>query len=244
MNNIEYENPSVKVTDFIELSKDEVVIKAFKEIELQGPDGSGYFVVTNHRLIYLVDAKEQFYNFVSLAEYDINTISSIRSIYGKIANSVARVLGYTLLIIGIIGSFLGLATIIANDFLLELREILLISGASLIVLSILLFIFGKNKVFSIEIKTNVNLNTEIKLSSSYFKPPFSKQITANPTKASFYLIQNLGKTILEAKNYHPNLTPKKDSNDKGEFFKLKDKSFKYQSKQEESEDIIEIEEIL
>lgn len=257
MNHLEYENPSINVSDFIGLSSDEVIIKAFKEIELQGPKGHGYFIVTNHRLIYMLDAKEQFYNFVSLAEYDIKSISSIKSIYGKVANLVARVLGYTFLIIGIIGIFSGLSTLIADNFLTTYKEILLIGGGSLVVLSILLFIFGKNKVFSIEIKTNNNLNSEIKLSSSYFRPPFSKQITASVSKESFYLIQNLGKSIYEARNYQAESKPKKVKPQEGEFVELKDHFVNNQSpeiipkitpqeekqKEEPSEDIIEIEEI-
>lgn len=112
------EQEAVNVSDFIGLSEDEVILKTFKEIELKGTKGNSYFVVTNYRLIYFIDAKEKNYNFISLSEYDIHTISSIKSIYGKVANKITRIFAYVLLIIALVTGFLGLATLIYSNFCL------------------------------------------------------------------------------------------------------------------------------
>lgn len=132
-----------------------------------------------------------------------------------------------------------------------MKNILLISGGSLFIISILLFVFGKNKVFFIEIKTNANLNTEIKLSSSLFRLPFISHITAKASQASFDLIHSLGRSVIAAKNYKnvniisDEIVEQVDTYDLDQVIKKKKTKVKQPNpKQEEKEEIIDSEELI
>lgn len=183
------------------LAKNEIIIDSYEGFETINPVGKGYFTITNHRFLYFATSKDKLSSSISVTQWDINGIGGIKSEFGKRANILQVLIGYVLLIIGLVGlSYVAFRFFNSNlSFKKQLEFI--IPSISVIILSILLIVFSKRKMFSLEVLTNSSSSTLVSFTSSFFRSPYKGKITIKPSNSTFSMIKEIGKSILDAQRF-------------------------------------------
>ena len=189
----------------VTLAHNEVIINSYEGFETINPRGKGYFAITNFRFLYFAVSKDNLSNSISVSQWDINGIGGITSEAGKRVKIIQRIVAIVLLLAGITGIGYSLYRVLIFNFTLTIQlPLLIVSGVALLV-SMFLFIFGKHKMFSLEVLTNTASTSLVSLTSSFFRSPNDDKILIRPSASTFRMIREIGKTILEAQQFHKNI---------------------------------------
>lgn len=188
------------VKDTVALAADEIVVKTYEGFETVDPSGKGYFTVTNRRFIYYSTSKDSQTDSVSVSECPIESIGGINSEYGKRVKRVQKFFAVLTLLLALGGIGLGIAgSVLMRNLFTYFGYI---GGGVMLAFSIILFVTCKRKIFSLEIFYKTPKTVMLSLTSDFFKTPNRSKIRVLPTSVTMQMIRELGKTILDAQNYH------------------------------------------
>jgi hypothetical protein len=184
----------------VALAADEIVIKTYEGFETLDPIGKGFFTVTNRRSIYYSSSKDSETDSVTVSECPIESIGGINSEYGKRVKRVQKFFAVLFLLLAIGGIGFGIAgSVMKRDLFIYSGYI---GGGLMLILAIILFVTCKRRIFSLEIFYKTPKTVMLSLTSDFFKAPNRSKIRVLPTSVTMQMIRELGKTILDAQNFH------------------------------------------
>lgn len=189
---------SVDINEVIKLANDEVIIKTYEGFEIIEPVGKGFFTITNHRFIYYSTSNNKLASSKSFIEWELDQVSGIASEYGKRDSAAQKIISYVLLGIAGAGLFYVLLNFLSQHGLVMWA---LIASAALLVIGLFIFLFRKRQMFFIEIFTKSKKESIMAFSSTFYRPSSSERIKIKPNKHTVKMIQEIGSTIIEAKQY-------------------------------------------
>lgn len=191
-------NENINISEVISLGLDEVVIKSMEAFHTTEPEGNAYFIFTNYRLIVYVKTSKTKDLFVD--EYDIHGLSGISSRLGKVKDKKMSTIAKIILIVSVLVGIIGLIGMMSDNLFTDFANYLLIGAGGMFVLSLLIFAFGKRKVFFLELFSKENRNSIATFSSAIFKRKLDS-IQIRPDQNAYKMSKTLGKAIIEAKNH-------------------------------------------
>jgi hypothetical protein len=192
----------IDVNDAVTLAQNEVVLKTYEGFNTSDPIGKGYFTITNYRFIFYSNSKDKEVSSISVNECPIECIGGIASEFGKRVKKVQKFFAILALLIGLTGLGLGVyGAVIFNQMYLLVG---FIAGGLFLILSLILLLTCKRRIFSLEIMYRIPNNVMLSLVSDFFKSPNRNKIRIIPNSESVHMIKELGKTIVEAQNYKHN----------------------------------------
>lgn len=182
------------ISEIVNLSFNEVVLKTYEAFELIDPSGNGVFSVTNKRLIFVATGSSALTSSTSITEWMLDDIKGIQSEHGK-----RRHRGQTTIanIIGIIAVLLGLLVAMMFFSGREVNNFHFI-GYMVFLIFLILKLTAKRKMFALSIYGGTTTPI-VKFSSSFYKSAILGQIQIKPSKFTNTMIKDLGSTILNAK---------------------------------------------
>lgn len=183
------------VQNIVNFASGEEVVNAYEGFKTINPQGYGYFLVTNYRFIFFKSSKEWGNTSVNMTEIPIDHVGGIRSEYGRKTIKIMKVFSILLFIFGAAAAVLGLVKVFGSI----LNIIMLIGGGVMFVAAIFMLIFGRGRVFTIEIFTKSILGSVVFVSNESNKKKTDTKIIVKDTAGN--LIRDLGKTIIEAQDY-------------------------------------------
>lgn len=180
---------SVNIQNVVNLAKGEEIINIYEGFKTINPRGYGYFMVTNYRFIFFKKSNDWSNKTTSMVEIPINHIGSIKSEYGRKAIRLQKIIAWIIILLSLV-SF-GLFSV--------LGKIMFIVGGVLFVGGLLVLLFSRRRVFTIEICTKSVIGTIISVSNDYFKLKKDTRIIVRAETGQ--MIRDLGKTVLDAKHF-------------------------------------------
>lgn len=192
------------ITKAFILADKELILDTYEGFETINPVGKGYFVITNQRFIYLAVSKDNKSNSIAVTQWNVDGIGGMKSEFGKRVNMIQFIIASLILILAIGGFAYTMVRFIASSISLTNQLQFLIPTLIAFVISILLFVFSKRKMFNLEVLTKTATSTLVSFTSDFFKSPNQGKIIIKPTSSTFNMIKELGKSILNAQNIKRN----------------------------------------
>lgn len=183
------------ISEIVNLSFNEVVLKTYEAFELIDPSGNGVFSVTNKRIIFVATGSSALTSSTSITEWMLDDIKGIQSEHGK-----RRHRGQTTVanIIGIIAVLIGLLVAMMFFSGREVSNFHFIGVGVVFLIFLILKLTAKRKMFALSIYGGTTTPI-VKFSSSFYKSAILGQIQIKPSKFTNTMIKDLGSTILNAK---------------------------------------------
>ena len=190
----------INIAKKIPLCKNEEVYKVFESFKITNPKGIGFFVITNLRFIFLSLKKGKSTKGLTWQETPIQDVNGrISSGYGKTIRTGMRKFGAFLI-------FFALVALIAAFVVPSVAPTLPIQpivyygvAGGFVLFSIILFFASIKRMFFIEVLTDHNYHSIIKLSNNSKNQELFSRLYINPSKSTNEMIRDLGKSILDVK---------------------------------------------
>jgi len=199
---------STDIRELVNLANNEVIVKYYEGFKTAFPRGYGGFLITNYRFIFLKKSEEWNNKTVTMTEIPLSHIGGIKSEYGRKAIKLQKVIATILFLLGATGLALGLAKVLGSY--------MNIIGGVFLAAAIIVFIFSRRRVFSLEILSKSATGSMLSVTNDFFKKKKDTKILVG--KETSDLIRDLGKAFIEAQNYKTpyeqlkNEVPKTDLN--------------------------------
>jgi hypothetical protein len=182
---------SVDIKNVVNLAREEEIINVYEGFKTQNPSGLGYFLITNFRFIFFKKTTEWRNKTVNMLEIPIGHIGGIKSEYGRKAVKLQVLIALSVMLLGLVGVGLNFV----------LGKFMLYIGVALFVIGLLIVIFSRRRVFTIEIFTKSTIGSVVSITNDYLKLNKATRIVVRPE--TFAMIRDLGKSIMEAQRYRP-----------------------------------------
>ncbi|MCK9537293.1 MAG: hypothetical protein M0R05_06935 [Bacilli bacterium] len=180
---------SVNIQNVVNLARNEETINIYEGFKTINPRGFGYFLITNYRFIFFKKSTEWSNKTVNMLEIPIEHIGGIKSEYGRKSVKIQKIIAFVVILLSLV-SF-GLFKVLGN--------FMFIVGGVLFVTGLLILLFSRRRVFTIEIFTKSIIGSIVSLSNDFFKLKKETRIVVRAETGE--MIRDLGKTILEAQKY-------------------------------------------
>lgn len=190
---------SVEIGDVINLARGEEIINVYEGFKTQNPSGYGYFLITNFRFVFFKKSTEWRNKTVNTLEIPVNHIGGIKSEYGRKAVKMQVLIALSIILLSLVGFGLNFV----------LGKVMLYVSAPVMLAGLLVLIFSRRRVFTIEIFTKSTMGSVVSLTNDFFKLKKATRIVVR--SETFKMIRDLGKTITEAQSYRPKPIPEKSA---------------------------------
>src|SRR5690554_6281715 len=190
---------SVDFSEAVQLAVDEVVVKSYEAFHTVEPEGKAYFLFTNYRIIFFVKTAKKHDLFVE--EFDLQDVSGMHYRVGKVKDKKMSTIAKILLVLSFVLGALGVVGLLStNTFFVSNKMLFLAAAGAVFLVSILIFLFGKRKVFFMEIFGKMDRSSWMTFSSAIFKRKL-ESVKIKPDANAYKFSKTLGKTIIDAKNH-------------------------------------------
>ena len=190
---------SVEIGDVINLARGEEIINVYEGFKTQNPSGYGYFLITNFRFVFFKKSTEWRNKTVNTLEIPVNHIGGIKSEHGRKAVKMQVLIALSIILLSLVG--FGLNSV--------LGKVMLYVSAPVLLAGLLVLIFSRRRVFTLEIFTKSAMGSVVSLTNDFFK--LKKATRIDVRSETFKMIRDLGKTITEAQSYRPKPIPEKSA---------------------------------
>lgn len=196
---MKHEQSNVDFSEAVQLAVDEVVVKSYEAFHTVEPEGKAYFLFTNYRMIFFIKTAKKHDLFVE--EFDIHDVSGMHYRVGKVKDkkmsTIAKILLVLSLVLGVLGAVGFLST---NAFFVSNKMIFLGAAGAIFLVSMLVFLFGKRKVFFMEIFGKTMRSSWMTFSSAIFKRKL-ESVQIKPDASAYKFSKTLGKAIIDARSH-------------------------------------------